>query len=197
MSLIDKKALMQIPDGELKAMPTRKLIEAYLDCRFTRNLFIYSDIESYYEQLFMGFNGARELVERNDVVEELIKYYAEMDPFDSNVSGAGVPIRFQVRFVEYLIGNPQIFKKVTDGQLRALLAELMKQVRKKSVSPSADDNLESSIYAIAQVLRSPSGGKELELAQIENSDFLLRTGRIPDERLAERVFDLARRVVGN
>jgi len=65
----EKIALMQIPENELVTMSIKELIEAYTNCAFTRNFFLYNEVNRYYEQLYRGFNGVRELMNREDAAE--------------------------------------------------------------------------------------------------------------------------------
>jgi len=196
MPLQDKKALMQIPDDELKAMSTRELIDAYVECAFTRNLFLYSEIDVYYDQLYRGFNGVGELMQRKDVVDEVVKYYSAMDPQSSVISPAGIPMRFQMQFMEYLIGNPRMVEKCTIEQQRALVRELLRQSARRGAIQYADDNLESNAYALAQLLDKSTASTANELTQLEGSLWLRKTGRLPNDHLSSKVIELAERFIG-
>ena len=183
---------MQIPEDELLTMPTEKLIQAYIDCAFARNFFLHSSIESYYNELYNSFNGVRELMKREDAFEEIIKFYSSMDSQDSAISAAGLPMRFQIQFVEYLIGNPRLLEGSNHEQLLNLATELIKKSERRTAIQYAEDNLQSNTYALAQLLASPSSNRKNDLIQIDQIDFLLKTGRIPNEAITFQILNLAK-----
>lgn len=192
----DKKALLQIPTTELKTMSTKELLEAYIDCRYTRSFFLFPEVDTYYEKLYRSFNGVRELISRTDVVEEIIKYYADMDPQSNKISPAGIQMPFQIQFIEYLIGDPNLLEKFSYGQLRIIAVELVKKYQIKIQSVDFEDSLESNIYAIAQVLRCKAIGKGDELAKIDDITFLQKTGRKTNDSISAQVINLANDFLG-
>jgi len=102
----DKKALLQIPEIELKKMSTNELLQSYIDCAYTRSFFLFNEIDLYYKKLYNSFNGVPELISRQDVVEEIIKQYSKMDAQENKVSPAGIQMPFQIQLqVRSLVGN--------------------------------------------------------------------------------------------
>lgn len=198
MPKTEKKALMQIPDNELKAMSTKELIEAYINCAYTRSFFLFSEVDEYYEQLYKGFNGVSELINRPDAADEIIKYYIKMDPLDNTISTAGIQIPFQIQFIEYLIGNADFLKKISSEQLRLITSELVKKYQiKTQTQPIVIETLESNIYAISKLLGRNETGKQNELSIVEGINTLQKTGRIPNDKIASQIINLSNDFIGN
>lgn len=193
----EKKALMQIPESELKAMSTKELVEAYLNCAYTRSFFLFSKVDKYYDKLRRGFNGVNELINRPDVTDEIIKYYLNMDPQDNTINSAGIQMPFQIQFIEYLIGNPDLVKKFNSEQLCLIASELVNKYQIKSnIQPIVIENFESNIYAISRVLGRDETGKKNEMYSIDGINFLHKTGRIPNDNIASQIINLANDFIG-
>jgi uncharacterized protein YihD (DUF1040 family) len=194
----EKKELMQIPENELKTMSTKELIEAYINCAYTRSFFLFSEVDKYYEKLYKGFNGVNELLNRTDATDEIIKYYLTMDPQDNTISIAGIQMPFQIQFVEYLIGNPDMVRKFNTEQLRIITLELVKKYQIKSkIQPGVIENLESNIYAISSILWRDDTGKQNELSVIVGINSLRKTGRLINDTIASQIINLAKDFIGN
>lgn len=150
----EKDQLMQIPSNELNVVTTEELIEAYIDCAFTRNLFLYPQISTYYEQLSRGFNGINELTNRKDFPEKIISFYAKMDPKKDSKSKAGIKTPHQIQFIEYLFGNPEVINIFKADQLKQIVSELTikYQIKSELSLANSDYNNVSVIYALAQIL---------------------------------------------
>lgn len=196
MPFKEKNALLQIPTTEFKIMSTNELLEAYIDCAYTRSFFLFSEVNTYYEKLYRSFNGVPELISRTDVVAEIIKHYTDMDPQLNKISSAGIQMPFQIQFMEYLIGNPNLLEKFNSGQLQIITKELVQKYQIKTQLVGSEDNFESNIYAIAQVLACKETGKHDELAKIDDIAFLQKTGRLPNSRIASQIINLAKNFIG-
>jgi len=188
----EKKELMQIPENELKTMSTKELIEAYINCAYTRSFFLFSEIDEYYKHLYQGFNGVNELINRRDAVDEITKYYIAMNPQDNAVSTAGIQMPFQIQFIEYLIGSPEIVKKIDSEKLHLIVSELVKKYQIKTQIQSAlTETLESNIYAISRLLDRSDTGKQNELTMVVGITTLHKTGRIPNDKISYQIINLA------
>ncbi len=198
MPLSEKRELRQIPASELKTMTTKELIKAYLICANTRSFFLFSDIDEYYQQLYKGFNGVDELINRPDVVNEIIQYYIKMDPHNQTFNSAGIEMSFQIQFLEYLIGNPKLISKYNSKELHLLISELVRKFQIKSkVDADRIEVLESNIYAISRLLSRNETRKQNELSLIKDISILQRTGRIPNAKIASKIILLTNDFIAN
>lgn len=194
----EKKELMQIPKNELKTMSTKELIDAYINCAYTRSFSLFSEVDKYYEKLYRGFNGVNELLNRPDAADEIIKYYITMNPQDNTISTAGIQMPFQIQFIEYLIGNPDLVKKFNSEQLRLIASELVKKYEiKTKTQPVIIETIESNIYAISRLLGRSETGKQNILASVDGINSLLKTGRIPNDKIAAQIINLTNDFIGN
>jgi hypothetical protein len=194
----EKKELMQIPNNELKAMSTEDLIKAYINCAYTRSFFLFSEVDEYYEQLYQGFNGVGELLNRPDVTNEVIKYYIQMDPQDNTMSASGIQMPFQIQFIEYLIGNPVLVSKFDSEQLRLLTSELVKKYKIKIQKQSVIiETLESNIYSLSRLLSRNETGKQDIMLTIEGISYLQKNGRIPNDEITSQIINLSNDFIGN
>lgn len=194
----EKKALMQIPENELKTMTTKELIEAYINCAYTRSFFLFSEIDKYYQKLYRGFNGVHELLNRSNAVEEIIKYYISMNPRDNTVSYGGIQMPFQIQFIEYLIGNPDLVQKFNSKQLRLIVSELVRKYQiKTQIQPVVIETLESNIYALSRLLSRNETGKQNVVLSIEGINPLQKSGRIPNDKIASQIINLSNDFIGN
>jgi hypothetical protein len=124
MPFKEKNSLFQIPTKELQAMYTNELIEASVDCYFARGIGKFSTINSYYEEIYDGFNGFRELTMREDVGTKIIDYYGGLRLQTGASSKAGLTMKKQVQILEYLIIHPRIIVKFRPDELDQLFSKL-------------------------------------------------------------------------
>ncbi|MFA4920629.1 MAG: hypothetical protein WC611_00670 [Candidatus Neomarinimicrobiota bacterium] len=199
ISQMCKKELLQIPKSELKQMSTRELIEAYINCAFTRSFFLYSEVDEYYKQLGRGFNGVNELINRTDVTNEVINYYVSLDPKSNSVSTSGIEAPCQIQFLEYLIGNPGLVERFDLEQLRLVISELIKkyEIKKGAIQHIYIDSIGSNIYAISKLLCRSETGKQKELFILEGINTLYQTGRLPNDKIDSQIINLANDFIGN
>lgn len=192
MAPTKKIALLQIPTNELKNMSTKELLEAHTNSFFVRTFFLHSKIDDYYRQLFTLFNLTNELIEREDIVSEIIQYYSKMNPLEDKYNRSGIQMCYQVQFVEYLIGNPSLVEKYSMEDLTVLINELVQRYNLKSfANPDKWKIFESNIYAISILLYRNDTGMKNDLMQIENIDELHKTGRIHNPSTEEQIILLA------
>jgi len=193
----EKKSLMQIPENELKSLTTVALIEIHLNSAYTRSFFLFSEVGEYYNQLIHGFNGFNELINRPDVIDEIIKYYISMNPLEKNVNTAGVEMINQIQFIEYLIGSPYLVNKFNNSQLNLIIPELIKKYNLKSGNQQiVIESIESNIYALAQFLDNNKSFKYNVLNSIDGFVFLKNSGRMSNNTIASALINLSNNLIG-
>jgi len=191
--------LMQIPDDEMMTMSTNDLIQTYTDCYYTRRFYLYNEIKTYYAMVYRNFNGARELLNRKDVVEQTISYYSKLDPTGETVSPAGISVLHQIQFMEYLIGNPMLIDICTPEQLRSLATALLEKSQ-LILTLGLDWYANSNIYAISQILINTGDGETaMRQNQVADRDVVLlrNTGIVFNTELINTINDAATDYLNN
>ena len=198
MSIEEKDKLLQIPETELKTISTEELIETFTSSFYARNFFLHSKIDDYYEKLFISFNAVSELISREDVVSEVIKYYANLNPLEKTYNRSGIQACYQVQFIEYLIGNPNLVIKYRTEDVKVIVSELLKKYKSKlNAEPGNRKLYESNIYAISKLLGRDDTGMKNELMQIDDIISLQKTGRSFNTLTEAQIIALANNFVNN
>jgi hypothetical protein len=84
-------AACQIPDSILNDLSTACLTKICLQYPFIYDMFVFNDKRKGFDMFFRNFNGIRELYNREEVLEELLKQYHnlinDMSTLDGGLSG--------------------------------------------------------------------------------------------------------------
>jgi len=194
MPIESKKSLLQIPPGELQSLSIKALIEASIDCFFARKIGKFSIMDRYYEEVYEGFNGFRELVRRDGVGKELIGYYGDMDVASGASSEAGLSMKRQVQILEYLIVHPKILDNLGPAEMNQLLGCLKDKYAEKIlvVGVYSERDRISTIYALARVLDRMDLQISTRLHNIDQIDVFLSSGILLTAKARDEILKICR-----
>ncbi|PIU58306.1 MAG: hypothetical protein COS89_01050 [Deltaproteobacteria bacterium CG07_land_8_20_14_0_80_38_7] len=188
---VDKvKIVNQIPEGILLDMSTEELIQAYIESRFTGLILAYDNPQDGFNRVYEDFSGLRELLNRDDIGIKLVTYYQGMDPglYDPNWEPSRIgKFTFKFIFIEVLIAQERILERLTHSEVKLLLSELLKKNELKTRYCEKHSILGLSINAFAITrlieLKGKQSGFSLEFLQEPGMDYLLKTGRLRNDRI--------------
>lgn len=76
---MERGKMLQLPDDMLQEMSTDALVEAILEYPFLVDIYAFDDVQTGIDTLYDSFNGYRELCDRSDAAETILKKY-ELEP---------------------------------------------------------------------------------------------------------------------
>ena len=202
LSVETKNGMLQIPEDELKSMPTEMLVQAYIDNPFCSLIFVYNTVQDGFNRVYDEFSGLRELVRRDDAALEIVSFYKNMqvDGYDRNWESNKIgKFTFKFIYVEALLSQSEIISQLNQNETKMLTNELLKKYNDKikHVSEHSIVGLESSAYAIAHILyqngKLSQPGKKLDDA----TNIFLETGRIPRNDILDNIIQKAELFIQN
>ncbi len=190
----EKNSLFQIPTEELKAISTDELIEVSIDCYFARRIGKFSTIDSYYEEIYKGFNGFRELTTRKDVSRKMIDYYKGLNLQAVTSSQAGLPMKKQVQILEYLIVHPMILMWLNPEELAQLLSNLKEKYAEKTTMTTfySEQDMVPNVYALARMLEKKDQQTSIRLHNVDKIDIFLGSGIFLSRETREQILNICK-----
>lgn len=132
---LERLSLLNIPDDTIKSMGTNRLVNICLEYPYFGLIFTRNSLQQGYEFIKNNFNGFRELENRPDAGDILLKKYENMDPAGvSNLSShleAGQYMA-QFAFVEMLLAQDSILFKLNDEIKKKILNTTLEQFNQKA-----------------------------------------------------------------
>ena len=188
----EKNSLLQIPDEELNTMLTDELIEVSVDCFYARDFVMFASINRYYNSIYTLFNGFREMTQRPDVCEKIIRYYKYLQVDSEILSPAGLTTRDHNKILEYFIVHPEILSKFSPVELHQLLNSLKdKYIVKKSMTDVyTEKDIIPNIYALARILEKLDQQTNIRIHNIENIDLFLDSGRMLTRETRDQILSI-------
>jgi hypothetical protein len=149
----------QVPDNILKQIDTESLVDLCLSFPAPPVFPLFNTPQEAFLVYFSNFNGIRELFDRKDAGQYLLKKYTTMSLSDFNPSW---PLYKQgqyishYKFVEAILSQPQVIASMDVGERKDLLREaILKLDEKKSKNDIFGDNsLEINLWIIGKILYS-------------------------------------------
>ncbi len=192
MSIKEKKSLFQIPIEELQKMTTDELIEASVECFFSRRIGKFSTMDNYYKEIYDNFNGFRELIMRKDTGRKMIDYYRNKDLAIKTLSKGGLTTKKQVQILEYLIVHPEILVKLKQDELYKLYSYLrekyLMKINMKTIYSEQD--VIPNVYAIARVLERKDLQVRNKLYSVDQIKIFLRSGILLTEKTRDQILKI-------
>lgn len=116
----------QIPEDILKAMSTKGLVETVLNYPLLFLFRAYTDLQFGFDQVSSSFNGLKELYERKDAGNEVLRKYRAMDPGAvrdewTDLERGSYGLSFNN--IEMLLSQEPILTKLTPAQRQELTVE--------------------------------------------------------------------------
>ena len=192
MSIEEKKSLFQIPIEELQKMTTDELIEASVDCFFSRRIGKFSNMDSYYKEIYNSFNGFRELIKRKDIGRKIIDYYRNLDPTIRTLSKSGLKMKKQIQILEFLIVYPEILVQLKQDELGKLFLYLREKYSRKIKMASiySEKDVVPNVYALARVLERKDLQVRNKLYSVDQINIFLGSGIILTGKTRDQILKI-------
>ncbi|MBC7914346.1 MAG: hypothetical protein H7Y07_09510 [Pyrinomonadaceae bacterium] len=133
----EKVRVCQIPDGVLKAMSTKDLLQSCLNYPLLFDMYAYDNLQIGFSQMSEKFNGFAILRSRPDAATAIIDKYKKMDPDIVNTLKSEEDkgkFSMLLSATEILISTDPILKQLTNEQEKDLLKEILKKNNKKDIN---------------------------------------------------------------
>lgn len=128
LDYLEKRERCNMPQELVDILTTKELVNAALDYPLKMDYLGFDDAERGLEHLKGNSNVYRELFEREDITEALLEAYRDLQvDYDFLVSGTasnrGEKSGYNKELIlQFLIGSDEIFDRLTEAQLKDLLA---------------------------------------------------------------------------
>ncbi|MDO5430208.1 hypothetical protein [Parabacteroides sp.] len=134
----EKVNVCQIPEDLLRTINTPCLIQLCLNYPLLLDIYSFNQMSQGFEAFYSNFNGIRELVSRDDAVDELIAFYKrEQEQQISILNNSVVPLEkkgnyiFQISAIEMFLGCPQLQANQSAPKQKEVMKILLDGYEKK------------------------------------------------------------------
>ncbi len=115
----EKVQACQVPATTLSSLSTGELIQLCLDYPLLPDIFAFNNLQDGFSKFENDFNGFKELLQRNDALDELVKEYKSIDPTAIPVNGTILEkgdYVLGISFLELFISHPSIIGKINERE---------------------------------------------------------------------------------
>jgi hypothetical protein len=146
----------QIPDGILKNMCTKGLIDTWMTYPLLLNIFAWENPQKGIDQIGNKFNGLPELYGRNDAGIELLTKYETTNPGGYDINWSSIQKgRFSIDLyvLELTISHPKVVSQFNNVQLNSLLNKSLLNRNVKMSDPLYNPLSDvSDLYLMSRVM---------------------------------------------
>ena len=183
-SVDDMYLACQIPNNVLKQLDTESLVDLCLSFPAPPLFPIYNSPQHAFREYYSNFNGIRELFERKDAGQYLLKKYASMsfsefDPrWELHQQGRFIN---HYKFVEAILSQPQVIVSLDANGRKMLLKESIRKMDEKISKADlfSGFSIEINMWAIGNLLYSESKSS-LEDFDQQNLQSAMESGMFVD-----------------
>lgn len=115
-----------IPEKTLSNMSTAALVQTCLNYPLIPDMYAFSSLQQWIENIMSEFNGMRELQKRPDANAELLKEYTSISIADYQDERPPFELRMRLTAIEMLLAQEDILGNLRDAERFVLLAESVK-----------------------------------------------------------------------
>jgi hypothetical protein len=176
LSVNEKDELTKIDSSELRIMSTKDLIIATSDCRSARRIGLFSEISNYYNRINEMFNGLKELLERPDVTNVIIKYYSSLNLSSNQKSFSGLTTLEQKQILEYIMAHPILVDQYNINETNQLLQISLKMYNDALSTAQNDGDLISNMFLLSKLLEKNNPSFKNSLNDLKGYDIFSKSG---------------------
>lgn len=187
----------QIPSSILQSMSTIDLIETCLTYPLFGDMFLHDHFQKGFDAVSAHFNGLQELLKRKDAGNFLLEKYKGMDPNALDQTWSSLQkgeYAANFYFVEILLAQEVILKKLQKIQKESLLNECIRKAQEKQKYPEVFGMLSfENIGLIAGRIMLIENFEPLiqKIETDEHIKWFLQNGPIPSQSLIDELLTLA------
>jgi len=193
-----KVEALQLPEQELKNMPTAKLLEVCINYPMAPEISAYNTPQEGIEMIIRHFNGLQELMKRDDAGIFLMLRYGKLNPLDLEKDWTPVKIgefAFKMRYIELLLAQEQVFSRLNGIQRRRLLKLSIQKFDSKAKKPDVYGLMSLSTPALlmAKVLQKENNQSlRRQMEEQSSLSYFLKTAQLNDPALLDQLVAEAR-----
>ena len=119
-----KRDACQVPESVLSSMSTKGLIETYLNYPLLGDLMVFHTLQDGIGKLEENFNGARELLQRDDVGTALVEKYESMNPTAIEADWSLIDkgeYSFKIIAIEVLLSQEKVLSSLSQADRKDLV----------------------------------------------------------------------------
>jgi len=158
-SIDDMYLSCQIPDSILYRLSTKDLVDICLNFPALPQFPFFNTPQECFMSYYNNFNGIRELFNRKNAGQYLLKKYTQVSSADYNPQW---PLYKQGKFISYykfvesVLAQTQIIQLMSPEERKLLMKEAVHKMEEKLTNSSlfSDYNVEINLWAMAKLLSS-------------------------------------------
>jgi hypothetical protein len=149
----------QISENILKKLDTESLVQIVLNYPALPVLLLFNSPQDGFDNLYSNFNGIRELIDRKDAGQFLLKKYKSLSFSDFNplwtLEKQGEFVH-KYYYIEILLAQPQVIESLTTDERRVFLKEVIKKFDEKQSKKNlfGGNALEVNAWVLARTLNT-------------------------------------------
>ncbi len=148
--------VLQIPKKALSKMTTDELITTCFQYPLLGNLTAFNTLESGFDNYIFTFNGVAELLRRPDAVDEILKYYKQIDLADTGKTMFYEKNSFKIVFTEMLLGQDEILDSLAKNSEFISTVTTNLNQKLSDAENFASFHYNSSIFVLRKILERNS-----------------------------------------
>lgn len=148
ISRAERGEMLQLPDYMLSNMSTDTLIDAVIEYPFFSDIYAFDNPQDGIDILFETFNGAKELAQRSDASEALMKKYEEEPVItkDSSVDTTDFSVLFRFSNMDCLLSQDFIVENLNENSLEELSEIVVDKYEQKLDDSTIYSNYTSTMF---------------------------------------------------
>jgi hypothetical protein len=155
----EKRDVCKLPERILSAIPTKGLIETYVQYPLLGDIAVFRTWQEGVDKLKENFNGANELLHRADAGKLLLEYYKSMDTQKLNPDWSLTErgnYSFQLIAIEILLAQDNILAALNETSKKELLKISLEKLNSKKSNPEVYGSFSytSTGWLMARILRN-------------------------------------------
>jgi len=188
--------VLQLPNNVMKSMSTSSLIQTCLNYPLFSELWAYDNIKDGFEQLKKDFNGFNELLNRKDVLKELLIFYDKMDP---NTINEKTTLRDKGKYtaefckMEILLVQPELINNSALDMKKLLFKATLKK-HEEMLKHSEFDirSIESNVFLLGNILADLDFSIKLRMSKKEKVNNFINTSRFLEKNVILEIITLSK-----
>ena len=180
----EKVDVCQIPTHLLTELETKELLDICLNYPLLPDIFAFNNVEDGFIKFEKDFNGFRELITRNDAMNELLILYAQTDPsaipINTTIIEKGNYV-LKISFIELFASHTSVTNKSTTKIKKEFVKELVLKNSIKKLNPEWYNSIgtQTNFLSLVKIIKSDTDSFNSKLNNSELTSFIYTRNILP------------------
>lgn len=180
----EKVDVCQIPTHLLTELETKELLDICLNYPLLPDIFAFNNVEDGFIKFEKDFNGFRELITRNDAMNELLILYTQTDPsaipINTTIIEKGNYV-LKISFIELFASHTSVTNKSTTKIKKEFVKELVLKNSKKKLKPEWYNSIgtQTNFLSLVKIIKSDTDSFNSKLNNSELTSFIYTRNILP------------------